>query len=140
PLEGIVLTQMPKECYPVSLEAPFSEALETAASVMRTLGATIVEREFPFDFHEMMALVGRIIAIEGYAIYHREVADPTAPLDEKVRQRLKEGGAATATEYIAALKAHETAKRAWKHWMADIDSVLVPGAPITAMALDAVYE
>src|SRR5690606_36872677 len=82
----------------------------------------------------------RIIAIEGYAIYHREVADATAPLVEKVRQRLKEGAAATATEYIAALKAHETAKRAWKHWMADIDAVLVPGAPITAMALDAVDE
>ena len=75
------------------------------------MGATFIEKDFPFDFHEMMLLNGKIIAAEAYAIHQGYVKDMSLEIGPWVRARVLSGEVVSAAEYIRSLNAHQQAGR-----------------------------
>lgn len=139
PLAGVVLGVIPTTSYAASLSAPTAQALQDAKDTFESLGATLVERELPFDFHAMMVDTGKIIAAEGHAIYQDAIKDMSLAMGPAVRERLKGGAALSSADYIAIQTRHRIARAQWVAWMAEVDALIVPGLPIAA-ALDEADE
>lgn len=139
-LAGVVIGLIPPESYPIEIAPSVADALNETVRVFTEMGATFIEQEFPFDFHQMMLLNGQIIAAEAYAIHHEYIKDMDLEIGPWVRKRVLSGESISAATYIQAISAHQQAKRDWAAWMTDIDALLVPGSPITACPLAQVDE
>ncbi|MEI2417446.1 amidase [Orrella sp. JC864] len=140
PLAGVLVATMPAARHPYALQPAFARAYQETVAHLQALGATLCEPEFPFDFREMTDQVGQIIACEGYALYEAVVQDRGAPMGEAVRQRMLGGAALAARDYLRLQAAHRAACAQWQAWMQDIDALLVPGLPITAVPLEGLDE
>lgn len=139
PLAGVVLGVIPTTSYPAPLSASTAQALQAATHVLESLGATLVERTLPFDFHAMMVDTGKIIAAEGHTIYQDAIKDMSLALGPAVRERLKGGAALSSADYIAIQTRHRAARAQWVQWMTGVDALIVPGLPVAA-ALDEADE
>lgn len=129
PLAGVTLGVIPVSAYPAPLSAATAHALQAATRTFKSLGATLVERDLPFDFLAMMADTGKIIAAEGHAIYRDTIQDMSLALGPAVRERLKGGASLSSADYIAIQARHRAARAKWTAWMAHVDALIVPGLP-----------
>ncbi|NYT35905.1 amidase [Allopusillimonas soli] len=139
-LTGAVIGLIPPSSYPIEVSPEIAGALDEMVSVLMEHGATVIEQEFPFDFHEMMLLNGKIISAEAYALHRSYIHDESLEIGPWVRRRIMSGRDISAAEYIDAMAAHNNAKRAWAAWMRGMDALLVPGTPIVACPLEQVDE
>ncbi len=139
-LAGVVIALIPSASYPIAIAPGIAAALDDAARVFTALGATVEQRPFPFDFHQMMLLNGQIIAAEAFAIHRDYIKDMSLEISPWVRKRVLGGEAVSAADYLGAMQAHRQARQDWAAWMSDVDALLMPGSPITACALDEVDE
>ena len=85
PLAGVTLGIIAQASYPTPLSDATARALKEAVATFESLGATLIERELPFDFHAMMVDTGKIIAAEGHTIYQDVIQDMSLPLGDAVR-------------------------------------------------------
>lgn len=139
-LAGSVIGLIPPDCYPVEISSAVANALEKTVRTFIDMGATIVEKEFPFNFHEMMLKNGKIIAAEAYAVHQEYIKDMKLEVGPWVRARVLSGEVISAADYIHSMNAHRQAKKDWTAWMTGIDALLTPGSPITACSVDDVDE
>lgn len=117
-----------------------AQAYEAATAELRGLGADIDEEDVPWDWSELTAQAGIIIAAEAYAAHHALAEDFSAVLDEGVRARLVQAKSVTASAYIAALRHMQDARAQFGRWMSRRDAIVSPTLPITATAHDEVDE
>jgi len=137
PLAGVTLGVIPMSAYPAPLSAATAQALQAATQTFESLGATLVERDLPFDFLAMMADTGKIIAAEGHAIYRDTIQDMSLALGPAVRERLKGGAALSSADYIAIQTRHRAARAQWAAWMTHVDALIVPGLPAACALTEA---
>jgi aspartyl-tRNA(Asn)/glutamyl-tRNA(Gln) amidotransferase subunit A len=136
---GLRLARMPAQersaCGPDVIEA-----YDAALAVLAGLGATVVDVDLPRSFSYMGALVGRIIAAEGYSFVGHLTDDPDLPVDDDVRPRIAPGRGMSAKDYLLALRERETIKREFDSALRGVDALLTPTTPTTAMAVDAIDQ
>jgi aspartyl-tRNA(Asn)/glutamyl-tRNA(Gln) amidotransferase subunit A len=136
---GLRLARMPRAerelCEPAVLAA-----YDAALDELESQGALIVDAALPRTFTEMGALVGRIIAAEGYTFVGALVDDPSAPVDDDVRPRIKPGRDMLARDYLATLQMREAIKREFHAALADVDALLTPTTATAALPVDAIDQ
>jgi aspartyl-tRNA(Asn)/glutamyl-tRNA(Gln) amidotransferase subunit A len=138
-VRGLRLARMPdRERCRVAPDvlAAYDQSLETLAR----LGAEIVALPLPWEFADVAAFSGRIIAAEGYAVHGALIDDESLPLDEDVRPRLRAGREISASAYLEALRRRDEMKRAFAATLADVDALLTPTTETAALPLDAVDQ
>ncbi|MEO8506017.1 MAG: amidase [Betaproteobacteria bacterium] len=139
-IRGLRIGCLAPEQFPDYIEPAVVQARDTAIAVLRDLGATVTEVRAPFDFDEIAARVGQILAAEAFAFHRAYAEDPAVPLDPWVRKRLVGGKAISATDYIGDLSAMRGAQAAIVARMRGHDALLTPTLPITAVPLHDVDE
>ncbi len=103
-----------------SVLAAYDASLERLAS----LGAEIVDVNLPFAFADLGQNNGRIMSAEAYAMLAHLVDDPSQPLDEAVRPRVRAGATISSRDYLTALAERERLKRVYSAATAEVDAVL----------------
>jgi aspartyl-tRNA(Asn)/glutamyl-tRNA(Gln) amidotransferase subunit A len=139
-LAGVRIAVLPAGQFPVAVEPDVAAAVETAAGMLRALGAEVAERRFPFDFDDLMRRNGQLIAAEAWAVHRAYVEDERLPIGPGVRCRVLGGKAIPAADYIDALAHRRAARRQWIEWMQSCDALLTPTVPMAACPLEAVDE
>jgi aspartyl-tRNA(Asn)/glutamyl-tRNA(Gln) amidotransferase subunit A len=138
-VSGLRLARMP-QAERAACERDVLASYDASLDVLAKLGASIVDVELPRAFTDMGALVGRIIAAEGYGFVGALVDDPASPVDDDVRPRIAPGREMLAKDYLLALREREAIKREFAVALADVDALLTPGTPTVAMAVDAIDQ
>jgi aspartyl-tRNA(Asn)/glutamyl-tRNA(Gln) amidotransferase subunit A len=139
-LAGVRIALLPAAQSPLAVDAVVVRALDDGARVLRTLGADVVERRFPFGFDELMRRNGQLTAAEAYSVHRAYIEDDRLPIGPAVRRRVLGGKAIGAADYIDALAQRNAARATWIDWMSDCDALLTPAVPMTACELSAVDE
>jgi aspartyl-tRNA(Asn)/glutamyl-tRNA(Gln) amidotransferase subunit A len=139
-LEGMRIVVLPADQAPMAVEPAVGAALEQARRTLQSLGASVRERRFPFDFGDLMRRNGQLIAAEAYAVHRAYVEDIALPIGPYVRARLLSGKAIAAADYIDALAHRRAACAAWIEWMRDADALLTPTLPMAACRVEEVDE
>ena len=139
-LAGRRITVMPPGQFGVDVAAEVLRARDDAIAALRDLGAKVDEAQVPFDFDDIAARNGRIIAAEAYGVHRAYIEDASLPIDPWVRKRMVAGKAIGAADYIDEIaRAREAAAR-FTRWMQERDALLTPTLPITATAVADVDE
>jgi aspartyl-tRNA(Asn)/glutamyl-tRNA(Gln) amidotransferase subunit A len=139
-LDGRRIAVLPPEQYPVAVEPAVAAAVDETQRVLRTLGAHVVERAFPFAFDDLMRRNGQLTAGEAYAIHRSYIGDEQLPIGAGVRRRVLGGKTLSAADYIDALAHRRAARVQWIDWMRGWDALLTPAVPFAACPVDAVDE
>ena len=124
------------EHLPPGVEADVLEAYARAIDVLRRLGAHVEERGPGFDFEDVMARNGRIIAAEAYAVHRGYIEDDALDIDPWVRRRMLAGKNVSAADYIDELAQRRRAAARFAASMAQCDAIVTPTLPVTAAAVD----
>jgi aspartyl-tRNA(Asn)/glutamyl-tRNA(Gln) amidotransferase subunit A len=140
PLGSLRIAVLPAGQYPIAVERDVASAFDDAQRVLRALGASLVERRFPFAFDDLMRRNGQLIAAEAYAVHRAYIEDEQLPIGAGVRRRVMGGKAIGAADYIDALAHRRAACAQWIDWMRDCDALLTPTVPMPACPVDAVDE
>jgi aspartyl-tRNA(Asn)/glutamyl-tRNA(Gln) amidotransferase subunit A len=115
-------------------------AYDQSVEVLGRLGAEIVTVDLPMAFADMMALTGRIMSAEAYALYADQVEDERLPLDRDVRPRILAGRDVSSRAYLDALRQREALKERFAEATADVDALLTPTTTTTAVPLTSVDQ
>jgi aspartyl-tRNA(Asn)/glutamyl-tRNA(Gln) amidotransferase subunit A len=115
-------------------------AYEAAVETLARAGACIVDAPLPRPIAEYVQVCADIMAVESYANRGEIVDQAALPLDEDVRPRLLAGKGRTAADYLRMLRNRETVKREFAASFADIDAMLTPTTPMTAIPIDAIDQ
>lgn len=107
------------------------EAFKTAAQTLTTLGAQVDEVAIP-EFRRWAQANG-LMVVSDAAAYHRErLAAYPDRFGVDVRQRLQDGVATIATDYILARRAQAEARRWFTQLFHSYDLLLTPATPVIA--------
>jgi len=140
-IRGMRIAMVAEKNLPASgVDAEVKAAWRNAAEVFRGLGATVEEREFPFDMDELTVRNGQLIAAEGFAIHRAYIEDPKLPIGQYVRARMLGGKGVTAADYIVAREHQRITAARFVEWMEGWDAYLAPGAPMPAIPVASVDE
>ena len=139
-LAGMRVTVLSPEQYPIAVERDVASAIDDAQRVLRELGATVIERHFPFVFGDLMRRNGHLTAAEAYAVHRAYIEDEQLPIGAAVRRRVLGGKAVGAADYIDTLAHRRAACAQWIDWMQNCDALLTPTVPMPACPVDAVDE
>jgi aspartyl-tRNA(Asn)/glutamyl-tRNA(Gln) amidotransferase subunit A len=139
-LAGVRIAVLSADQFPIAVEPDVAAAVAAAASVLRALGAEVIERRFPFDFDDLMRRNGQLIAAEAWSVHRAYVEDERLPIGPGVRRRIVGGKAIAAADYIDALAHRRAARQQWVDWMQSCDALLTPTVPMAACPLEAVDE
>jgi len=140
PLAGVRITALARERFPASTLPDVVRVYDEAMHALRNLGAVVDEAAVPFDFEEVMAKNGRIIAAEAYSIHRAYIEDERLDIDPWVRKRVLGGKSISAADYIDDIAGERRAVAAFADWMRGRDALLTPTLPITATPLGEVDE
>ena len=139
-LSGMRIVSLPEDQFPSAVAEDVLASYRRALELMRDLGATLLERRFPFDFADLMRRNGQLISAEAWSQWGEIASNEQALLGDAVRARITAGKAIEARQYIAALAHHRQACAQWQDWMRDADALLTPTLPMVACPLDLVDE
>jgi aspartyl-tRNA(Asn)/glutamyl-tRNA(Gln) amidotransferase subunit A len=111
------------------------EAVRAAADIFASLGAQVVEVEFPGGYEAAKA--NGLMVPSDAAVFHQErlQAQPEKFGDD-VRQRLETGSAYTSGEYIHARRTQTILRRQFEQFFAEFDLLLTATTPIAAPPLE----
>lgn len=115
-------------------------AYDAAVDKLADLGARIAPLSLPFSTAEFGAKVGRLIGAEGYSLIGDLVDDPSLPLDDDVRPRVKLGARISAADYLKLLRQREQDKRAALIALDGFDAWLTPTTETPAIPIDAIDQ
>jgi aspartyl-tRNA(Asn)/glutamyl-tRNA(Gln) amidotransferase subunit A len=139
-LAGKRIIVLAPEQAPIAVDPAVGAAVDEARRVMQSLGATLLDRRFPFDFADLMRRNGQLIAAEAYSVHRAYVDDAALPMGRWVRGRLLSGKDIRAADYIESLAHRRAACDAWIEWMSDADALITPTLPIAACRVEEVDE
>lgn len=139
-LAGTRIAVLAPAQYPIEVARDVMAAIDDAQRVLRALGATVVERRFPFDFDDLMRRNGQLTAAEGYAVHRAYIEDEQRLIGPAVRRRMLSGKTIGAADYIDTLAHRRAACAQWIDWMRDCDALLTPTVPMPACPVEAVDE
>lgn len=91
-----------------------------------------VERGELWEVDTMRLAQSIILGSEALSVHVQKVMDPEAPYDPRTRQRLIQGGAHSAVEYLQALHYRQTMIRQYDRFMASYDAIMLPTVPVIA--------
>jgi len=131
-VKGLRLARMPA-AERAGVDADVLAAYDRSVDELAALGAEIVDIALPLRFGELGAVNGRIMSAEAYAALAALVDDPSTPLDEAVRPRVRAGASISSHDYLVALAERERMKAAYAVATAAVDAVLTPTAMTPAV-------
>jgi aspartyl-tRNA(Asn)/glutamyl-tRNA(Gln) amidotransferase subunit A len=111
------------------------EAYDASVKLLGKLGAKTVELSLPYRFADIVALSGRIIGAEGYAILGEIIDRAELPLDDAVRPRIWIGKSLSARDYLGALAERDKLKAQFAAAFADLDAFLTPTTATAAIPI-----
>jgi aspartyl-tRNA(Asn)/glutamyl-tRNA(Gln) amidotransferase subunit A len=100
-----------------------AQAIESAAEILRGLGARVREIELA-PLQDYSTCVRIIIRCEAYAIHRRWLAERPGDYGDLARQRILDGAAVSAADYIDALRLRARLTRHTLAAMAGLDAAL----------------
>lgn len=115
-------------------------AYDRSLDELAKLGANIRSLNLPCGFADVAALNGRIMGAESYAILADLVNNDQLKLDPDVRPRVLSGRDISAQAYLSALKRRAQLSRDFDEALTEVDALLTPTTPTTALRLDAVDQ
>ncbi|MCM6761211.1 amidase [Rathayibacter sp. ZW T2_19] len=121
------------------LDADVAEATEAALSVLRGLGAELVEIEVPGSA-EANADATLIIRVEAYARYRRALHDSPDLIGPDVRQRLWLGSEITGAGVAAATARMAEWRRDVHRTLRTVDAAVMPTVRIPPTVIDGVED
>jgi aspartyl-tRNA(Asn)/glutamyl-tRNA(Gln) amidotransferase subunit A len=126
---------IPVNFYTEQLDPEAAAATTTAATLLESLGAELVEVTIPMA--DLILATEWAIMMPEAAAYHQDYLR-TSPekFTEEVRTLLETGAAQLATDYVNALRLRTSMQTAWKEMFSAIDVLLAPTvvAPATLRA------
>jgi len=139
-IRGLRITALSADQFPSATLSDVIRARDEAIVALRDLGAIVEEARVPIDLEGAAARLGRLIAIEAYALHRAYIEDEAQPFDPWFRKRTLGGKGVSAADYVDELTAMQRARAAFSEWMRGCDAVLTPTLPITATPLTEVDE
>src|SRR5437588_4486618 len=122
---------VPKTFYVDDLEPDIAKAFEEAIAAFKTLGARIVQVDLP-DQNLVSAAALIVIAVEAATTHAPWLRARAADYGEQVRNRLANGLAFTAVEYLEALRWRGPALAAHLAAIGECDVILAPAVRTVA--------
>ncbi|MGE2717927.1 amidase [Mycolicibacterium litorale] len=116
---------IPTNYYTEQVDPEAAEAARTAATLLESLGAELVEVTIPMA--DLILATEWAIMMPEAAAYHQDYlrTSPEKYTDE-VRTLLETGAAQLATDYVNALRLRTLMQAAWKEMFSTIDVLLAP--------------
>lgn len=116
-------------------DAEVLQAVRNAASIFKELGAEIIEVNI--DFLKEASLANALMTqADGAAFHRKRLQEHPDWFGDDVRQRLQNGIAFSASEYILARRTQAETIRKLESLFETYDVLLLPTTPITAPILD----
>ena len=122
------------------IDAEVLTAYDRSVALLASMGAEIVELALPARFADLGAVNGRIMSAEAYAMLAELVDDPSSPLDEDVRPRVRAGASISSRDYLAALAERERLKQAYAAATRDVDAILTPTMVTPAIPVESIDQ
>ena len=138
-IAGLRLARMP-DSERAGVASEVLDAYDRSLDELARLGASIETITLPCGFADVAALSGRIMMAEGYANVGDMVDNDGLRLDEDVRPRLRAGRDVSAQAYISALGERAQLVRDFDAALSNVDALLTPTTPTTALLLDEVDQ
>lgn len=126
---------IPKSFYVDDLEADVASALDDAIKTFKRLGAEVVPVELP-DQGAVAAAALAVLATEATALHAPWLRSRASDYTPQVRNRLENGLAYSAVEYLEALRWRGPALAQHLAAIGDIDIVLAPASRSAAPRID----
>jgi aspartyl-tRNA(Asn)/glutamyl-tRNA(Gln) amidotransferase subunit A len=139
-LAGMRIVALPPDQFPMAATEDVLLAYRRAVELFEELGATMLDRRFPFDFADLMARNGELVSAEAWTQLGALARDKNAPLGDAVRARIMSGASIDAATYINAMAHHGSSGEQWQLWMSNVDALLTPTLPMPACPLPEVDE
>lgn len=138
-VKGLRLGRLPA-AERVGIDAEVLAAYDRSIDFLSVLGAEVVDVVLPMHLSDLGAINGRIMSAEAYAALAELVDDPTSPLDEDVRPRVRAGAAISSRGYLTVLAERERLKRVYAEATKDIDALLTPTTLAPAIPIAAIDQ
>ena len=125
---------VPRQYMDAPLDPEVRQSVTAALSHLETLGAEVVEVEFP-EFNDAAAISTTMLMAEATACFRDLLASDGSRLYEPVRLRLEAGLFISAADYLRAQQARAVFDRAARRLLDDVDLLAGPTEPVTAPPL-----
>lgn len=121
-----------------SVQPDIRESIEAAVDLLRSMGATIIELQFPLAAAARAAafIINRVETAAVHERFAREEPERFRLYNPDLRLRIAAGSSLSASLYINAIRAREAIRDAVRDLYADfqIDAMVVPTLPTTAVS------
>ena len=125
---------VPRQYMEAPLDPEVRQAVNSALEQMETMGAEVVEVEFP-EFNDAAAISTTMLMAEATACFRDLLASDGSRLYEPVRLRLEAGLFISAADYLRAQQGRAVFDRAARRLLEDVDLLAGPTEPVTAPQL-----
>lgn len=125
---------VPRQYMEAPLDPEVRQAVNSALGQMETMGAEVVEVEFP-EFNDAAAISTTMLMAEATACFRDLLASDGNRLYEPVRLRLEAGLFISAADYLRAQQGRAVFDRAARRLLEDVDLLAGPTEPVTAPPL-----
>ncbi len=125
---------VPRQYMDAPLDPEVRQAFNDAMAQMETMGAEVVEVEFP-EFNDAAAISTTMLMAEATACFRDLLASDGSRLYEPVRLRLEAGLFISAADYLRAQQGRAVFDRAARRLLEDVDLLAGPTEPVTAPPL-----
>ena len=110
------------------MEPEAASAFEEAAGELAAAGASVVERELPGEFSDLMQTHGTILAYEAARCFAHELACHRGRMSDPLVRLLDEGGKIPVDHYARALRHAECCRGMLLEHARDLDVLVTPSA------------
>ncbi len=125
---------VPRQYMDAPLDPEIRQSFNDAMAQMETMGAEVVEVEFP-EFNDAAAISTTMLMAEATACFRDLLASDGSRLYEPVRLRLEAGLFISAADYLRAQQGRAVFDRAARRLLEDVDLLAGPTEPVTAPPL-----
>ena len=115
-------------------------AWQDAARRLERLGAHVVAVRLPHWHFELASAATSIIGSEAYALHRDGIEDPTQPIGEVFRERVRRATQLEIGGYAQALRLMGERRRLFAEWFREFDALLLPTVAIPAAPIDEIDE
>jgi aspartyl-tRNA(Asn)/glutamyl-tRNA(Gln) amidotransferase subunit A len=138
-VKGLRLGRFPAE-ERTGVDPEVLAAFDRAVDFLANLGAEIVDVTLPARLADLGAINGRIMSAEAYAMLAELVDDPTSPLDQDVRPRVRAGASISSRDYLTALMQRDQMKQLYAAATDHVDALLTPTMITPAIPIDTIDQ
>ena len=122
---------VPRQYMEAPLDPEVRQAVNSALEQMETMGADVIEVEFP-EFNDAAAISTTMLMAEASACFRDLLASDGNRLYEPVRLRLEAGLFISAADYLRAQQGRAVFDHAARRLLEDVDLLAGPTEPVTA--------